>query len=366
MTISTTQITVRTISDSELARANSLETQVIALSATVDAQALEIARLRALIAPTPPPPAPARTGLYTEGGKLRTRFGAELRLRTLEVMVGPNLKAYGYSKFLTQIKRDLGANAVAPLFEGSIGVEAEVKAFCDAALVLGMVVFVNADHQYNFAGGTQGWAGEAWLVSLMNGYPHVILECDVETYVQNGDASIAAWAAAEKAKIAKFRSAGHKSPIKVGSHGGGRDVKYPLASGAEVLAADPLHNLVFTFQAYWKAAMGAGWYYQTGNGFADGLAGTKAALAACAASGLCFVPGLDFADDVGDTGEPELLAHAISLGLNHAHWAAAGDFRAANNCYDWDYLPANPPKPAAGMLAATWILARAAYPDSVL
>ncbi|MES2384546.1 MAG: hypothetical protein V4593_08350 [Pseudomonadota bacterium] len=341
--------TAKVITDAELARANALEAQV-------DAQAAEIVRLRALVTP-------ARTGLYVDGTKLRTRFGVELRLRVLEVMLAGNLKQYGYAKFLAQIKNDLGANAVAPLFEDGFASQTEVKAFLDAALLLGLVVFVNADHQGNFAGGTQGWADEAWLATLMNGYPNVILECDVETYVQNGDASTAAWVTAEKAKVAKFRAAGHKSPIKVGAHAGGRDVSYPLAKGAEVLAADPEHNLVYTFQAYWGAA---GTWYQSSNNFADGLAGTKAALAACAVSGLCFVPGFDVADDVGSTNEPALLAEAIRLGLSHAHWVATGDFRGGNNCYDWDFLPSNPAKSAAAMLAAAWLPARAAFPDAPL
>jgi hypothetical protein len=352
MPISTTQLTVRTISDAELARANALET-------TVSTQAAEIARLQALLAP-PPPPAPTRPGLYVDAGKLRTRLGAELRLRVIEVMVNGNAAGFpgGFPALLAKFKNDLGANAVSPLFQGSQGALAQVKAFCDAALALKLVVGVNADHQS---------AGRAWLldpamVVLMNSYPHVYLESEVETGDGGGTPTLDVWAAAEKSKIAAFRAAGHTTPVKVGCHAGGRELRYPLARGADVLAADPLHKLVFTWQAYWGAA---GNWYQSSNGYVSGVAGTLAALDACAASGLCFIPGFDFADDVGTTGQDLLLDRAVLRGLSHAHWAATGDgARPQNNCYDWDFgADGSTSKPMADLLRAKWTAARAAFPD---
>jgi hypothetical protein len=385
VTIATTALTVRTISDAELARANSLETQVGTLSATVDAQAVEIARLKALVAPPPPPvvvppPVAQRSGLYVDGSKLRTRFGAELRLRVIEVMLNGNLKAYGYARFLQDMKA-LGFNGVSPLFEGSFGSLDEVKAFCDAALVLNLVVGVNADHQYRFLpGGTQGWVVQSTvvggvtrypLVELLNSYPHVYLVCDVETYVEDAkDASLPTWVASEKAKFGRFLAAGLRCPIKAGTHGGGRDVRYPLAKGAEIVALYP--NALFTFQEYWKAAPGASWYYQWGNkadggSFSDGLAGSKEALAACAASGLCFVVGFDVRDNVGDTGEAELIDTATRLGLSWAHWAATGDnSNSENNLRDWDFKALTPPKAVEAMLTAKCLPARVAFPDPTL
>ncbi len=353
---------VKAVSDTELARANSLETQVASLSATVDAQATEIARLKALVAPpppvvVPPPPTPARAGLYVDGGKLRTRFGAELRLRVIEVMLNGNLAGYGYTRFLTDM-RAVGFNAVSPLFQGSYGAVAEVREFLDAALALNMVVGVNADHQ----GDTQGWATSPALVALLNGYPNVYLVCDVETYTGAAGDSVEAWSTAERAKVKKFRDAGHTCPIKAGAHGGGRDVRYPLAKGAEVLASDPLKNVLFTWQAYWKAATG-GWQYSEANGFTGGIAGTKAALAACAASGLCFVPGFDVTDDVGATGEAELITAATGLGMSWAHWAATGDARQDNNLRDWDFRPLTPPKATEVMLAGKCVAARGVFLD---
>jgi hypothetical protein len=108
-------------------------------------------------------------------------------------------------------------------------------------------------------------------------------------------------------------------------------VKYPLASGAAVLAGDPLRNVCFTWQAYWREATQSGWSYQGENGYPSGIAGTKLAIQACAASGLCFVIGLDWRDDVGLTGELALMDECHRLGVSYQHWVLTGDGSNAGN-----------------------------------
>jgi hypothetical protein len=332
MPITTQSVTLTTISAAELARANQALIDVSARDATISQQAGTISSLQALVAslqtqldavlhpPAPPvtpvPPISTRKGLYVDGAALRTKSGAAVVIRGVELMVGQDVNNRGFGPLLADLKA-IGANAVSPLFQGSFGAVATVKAFCDAARALGLIVGVNADHQSN----GRVWLTAAPMVALLNSYDHVFLECEVET---DQTTSSATWAADAKGLVAALRAAGHIHPIKVGAPVGGRMVKHPLAKGAEVLAADPLKNVCFTWQAYWKKAIG-GWQYAEDNGFAAGIAGSKAAIAACASSGLHFVVGLDWQDDVGETGVPELSAEADRLGVSYQYWVLFGD-----------------------------------------
>lgn len=333
---------VKAVSDAEIARANSLETSNAALAITADALAKENVELRRQLAaatappvvvPPVTPPLPGRTGLYVDGATLRTRTGAAIVVRGIELMVGTDVANRGFGALLADMKA-LGANAVSPLFQGQYGSTANVKAFCDAARAIGLLVGVNADHQPN---------GRAWLcaadkVALLNGYDHVFLECEVET---DQTTSSAQWSIDAQGLVAALRAAGHRSLIKAGAPLGGRMVKHPLARGAEVLAADPLKNVCFTWQAYWKKATG-GWQYSEDNGFAAGIAGSKAAVGACAASGLCFLIGLDWRDDVGETGVPELSAECDRLGVSYQYWVLFGDGMYPDNNLNgsWALTPA--------------------------
>jgi hypothetical protein len=313
---------------------SSLQNQIATLTASNSALAAQVAALTAELA-TRPPAGTARAGMYVDGGKLRTKNGAELVLRGMEIMIGQDSVNRGLANVIADIKA-MGCNGVSPLFQGTNGSTANVKAFCDLAKAAGMVVGVNADHQPN---------GRAWLcdpdrVTLLNGYSHVFLECEVETDSVNSDAD---WVAGANSLVAALRAAGHVHPIKVGAPQGGRRVEYPLRAGAQVLAADPLKNVLFTFQAYWpEATTSSQQWYQNCAGVAPGLAGTKEALGRCAASGLCFLPGLDWRDDIGLTGAVALSAHCDTLGLGYQYWVYSHDGISDNNVIGhWNLLPAN-------------------------
>jgi hypothetical protein len=212
---------------------------------------------------------------------------------------------------------NLGANTISPIFGDSHGGVEKVKALCDAARLLGLVVGVNADHQRTEGG--REWLCKPELVSLLNSYDHVFLECEVET----DDALTAKdWVAGAASLVKAVRDAGHASILKVGAPQGGRRIEHPLSAGGEVLLSDPLRQIVFTAQMYWSQT--GGWY-QSGLGLAPGIAGTKAALGMLSQSNLCFIPGFDFHDDVGETGELELMATAHRLGLSYQHWVLTKD-----------------------------------------
>lgn len=232
-------------------------------------------------------------------------------------MFGQDAFNVGYDELMSRIKR-LGANAVSPLFQNSHKSVAIVKAFCDAARRAGLVVGVNADH----AGG-RTWINQPAMVELLNGCDHVFLENEIETNPSNP--TNAQWQTSVVDLVTSYRNAGHKSLVKVGAPQGGRHVRYPLAVGKNVLAADPLKNVCFTWQAYWEGASDDGWQYQRDNGFEPGSVGTRTAIRACAASGVCFVIGLDWHDDIGDTDWLSLANECQLSGVSYQHWVLWGD-----------------------------------------
>jgi hypothetical protein len=336
------------------ANANQL-TQIVGLESSLAAALGHIATLENELALRPPA---SRPGLYVDGGKLRTKNGAELVLRGMEIMIGQDSVNRGLANVVNDIKA-MGCNGVSPLFQAwydsngvktfDSGTVAQVRAFCDIVKAAGLVCVVNGDHRRLGSPPASALGGRAWLcqpdmVTLLNSYSNVILACEVETdSVPTGTSGDAPWVSGANNLVAELRAAGHIHPIKVGAPQGGRRVEHPLRAGAQVLAADPLKNVLFTFQAYWpEATTSSQQWYQNCAGVAPGLAGTKAALGQCAASGLCFLPGLDWRDDIGLTGAVALSAHCDTLGLGYQYWVYSHDGISDNNVIGhWNLLPAN-------------------------
>jgi mannan endo-1,4-beta-mannosidase len=102
--------------------------------------------------------------------------------------------------------------------------------------------------------------------------PDTYLRSDVKTILQRYERNIVihavgeayestglAWATRVKGVIGRLRAAGYKAPLYIMSIDGGRNLPAILQYGAEILASDPLKNVVFGWQAYW----GQSSYYQT-------------------------------------------------------------------------------------------------------
>lgn len=283
----------------------------------------------------PTGPVTGKTGLWVDGSTLRTKNGSAVVIRGLEMMYGTDAMNVGPVEFCKRMKA-LGANTVSPLFNSGSGANsvANVKALCDAARAEGMLVGVNADH----AGG-RNWLNNPQLVTLLNGYDHVFLQNEVE---QGAGSTNAQWLSDVKDAITFVRNLGYKCPVKLGTPLGGRMVKFPLAAAKDAIQLDPLKNVLFTFQAYWKGGQLGGWSYQGDNGFSPssniGSDGTKLAFQACANSGVCFLVGLDWEDDIGTTDWVALADECQKLNLNYQHWVVFGDHRQGNNVLGhWNY-----------------------------
>jgi hypothetical protein len=217
----------------------------------------------------------------------------------------------------------------------------KVKAHLDACKAANVVCAVNGDH----LGQDTGVPGREWFcrsgtVELLNKYDNIILQCETEIDDQDGDISAEEWVAYATEMVRLFRTAGHMAPIKVGSPFSGRDPRHALSHGKLVLEADPLKNVIFTWQAYWGTDPNAGWTFQQECGFprptaADPIKGHKACSDAILASGLCFIVGLDAMDDIGATGYVAHAQYLHSLGIGWQFWCLSGDGRGSNLTYGY-------------------------------
>jgi hypothetical protein len=318
-----------TRANAAIAEVDSLKIQNISLQVGLNQANTQIAtlqaRVRELEAAVPPvvippvvvppvvvPPVTGKTNIYVQGGKLLSKNGSPLVLRGIEAMYGPTADS-NVTRFVS-VNKTLGANATGPLFQPNQANVTSYRKLLEEARRNNLVVGLNFDH----AGNGRANMKQPAVVALVNEYDNVFLQCEVEQGDNEDDDQ---WAVDAIAFVAELRAAGYrKQPIKVGSPLGGRQLKTPLARGRRVLDADPEKNLIFTWQAYWGIKT-TGWHYQGDNGFAAGRPGLIAACKAVADSGLCFVVGLDYKDDIGDTGMDTLMAELEKHQTSYQYWA---------------------------------------------
>lgn len=287
-------------------------------------------------APPPPPATGAHTGLYVQGATLHTKNGTPIILRGIESIHGATADIDPSDGVTPANIADLivafGANTWSPLFEAGTDSPAEVQAVIAAGRARGLVVGVNADHTTGRA-----WATSPAIVAILNAADNVFLECEVELGTGLSQAAFVAYA---KAFIDDIAAAGIRCPVKVGTEQGGRVPQYVLAAGAELVAYAATRGLVggllFTWQAYWKTGT-SGWQYSQNNGSYSSSAGTAGALecaAAIRASGLCFLVGLDYVDNIGATPWAALADAFEAGGVSWQYWALSND-GMGNNLVDY-------------------------------
>lgn len=357
-TLKTQTITAQTISSEEVQKANtafadlegaqaglSAAQQTIAEKNTLLVQkdsviAQKDARIKELealipappvpVPPTPVPPVVTKTGLYVDGKDIRSKTGAKLTLRGIELMYGSTGSSNPPGSVATC--KSFGANMVGPLYQ--FNSLTKIKAHLDACRAANIVCAFNVDH----IGQTTGIDGRDFLCqpdvkNLLVGYDNIIIQC--ETELGNEETTGDQWVAQATDLIRLFRNAGHTAPIKVGSPFSGRDPVLAIQRGKDVLANDSLHNVIFTWQAYWGINPNAGWTYQQELGFsrptvADPIKGHKECTDRIKDSGLCFLVGLDAVDDIGATGYVAHAQYLHSKGIGWQFWALSGDSNGSN------------------------------------
>lgn len=255
-----------------------------------------------------------KMGLWVDGPVLRSKKGADVTWRAMEIMWGPDSDNNAVQ--LCKNIKAFGANAISPLFQPSQQGTIDVSECLAAARSIGLMVGFNADHTN---GGTD-WVTTKPIVDICNAADHVMLESEVELGSID-TMSQAQWLTLAKAFIKRMRDAGHKSPIKVGSPTGGRMPQYAVSVGQQLVDYDPLHSLIFTWQAYWSGDATHWQFSQQAGMSGTGAEGALQMADKLAASKLCWIVGLDGADDVGVTPWKALGARLHQLNIGWQWWA---------------------------------------------
>lgn len=82
---------------------------------------------------------------------------------------------------------------------------------------------------------------------LMRYSSKIVIHAKGESY----ESTDAAWRDASITAIQQMRAYGYTMPLYIMSRQGGRDLRAIINEGANVVAADPLHNTLLGWQAYW-------------------------------------------------------------------------------------------------------------------
>jgi len=93
------------------------------------------------------------------------------------------------------------------------------------------------------------YTNPAWKAMLQN--PAIENHIVIHALGEGQEKTTAQWVADAKAVVSQFRAAGYTAPLYILPDTYGRDLPAILKYGASIEASDPLHNVVFGWQAYW-------------------------------------------------------------------------------------------------------------------
>jgi mannan endo-1,4-beta-mannosidase len=147
----------------------------------------------------------------------------------------------------------------------------------------------------------------------------IVIHAMGESYVDTDEE----WVAQAKQTISSMRQAGYTAPLYIMSRTGGRNLPTLLDRGQSVVDADPLHNVVFGWQAYW----GSDNHYQNAYGLSLSSAMRRAAEAPFPIQ-VGIIHHSDPQDNSPQTvpyGELLRLAHELSLGWLWWDWRMGVD-----------------------------------------
>jgi mannan endo-1,4-beta-mannosidase len=234
----------------------------------------------------PPPtsssaPAPvAAATMRTSGRQLLDSCGNVFVVRGVEQIFGNQLpEGNDWLGLLNQIAAT-GVNAVRILAGTDTLAADDVDALLNAVAAQNMVAY-NAPY---------GSEGGAWLAHpevktmLAKHERHILIDAFGEPTFDDR----ARFVSEATASLQNLRNLGYRVPLTVTGNQFGRDLPSILELGPQILAADPLHNTVFGWQAYWSS----NGFYQNTYGYS-----LEEAVAAAAAAPFPIQLGLDRVTD---------------------------------------------------------------------
>jgi hypothetical protein len=267
--------------------------------------------------PSEPAPAPAvhTDTMRVSGRQLLDSCGQPFVVRGVEQVLGEQLPAGNDWLGLVQQIASTGANSVRIL----PGVNTLTLGNIDEILTFvgqhGMVAFIdplNSDGD---------WYAQSDVKAMLKKHEAYLV---IDAYGEPQYDNIEQWRTEAKAALVHMRSLGYTVPFTVYANQFGRALPSLFDYGAEILAADPLHNTFLGWQAYW----GDTGYYQNTYGYS-----MSEAVDAIVASGLPIQMGLDHITDLPSTEADfeTLMQSAQANGVGWLWWDFYNPYGSENN-----------------------------------
>jgi hypothetical protein len=159
-----------------------------------------------------------------------------------------------------------GVNAVRILVGSALGTS-DVDKLLNAVAAHNMVAYIAP---YGSEG--QGWLAHADVKAMLDKHKAYIL---IDAFGEPTFDDRARFLSEASSSLKRVRDLGYTVPLTVTANQFGRDLPSLFELGPQILAADPLHNTVFGWQAYWSS----NGYYQNTYGYSleEGVAAAAAA-----------------------------------------------------------------------------------------
>jgi mannan endo-1,4-beta-mannosidase len=226
-------------------------------------------------------PAPtASATMRTSGRRLLDSCGNIFVVRGVEQIFGKELpEGNDWLGLLNQIAAT-GVNAVRILAGTDTLALSDVDELLNAVTAHDMVAYIAP---YGSEGGA--WLAHPEVKAMLAKHERNIL---IDAFGEPTFDDRGRFVAESTSSLRRLRGLGYRVPLTVTANQFGRDLPSLLDLGPEILAADPLHNTVFGWQAYWSS----NGYYQNTYGFS-----LEEAVSAAAAAPFPIQLGLDRVTD---------------------------------------------------------------------
>jgi len=185
--------------------------------------------------------------LRVQGNRLVDTCGNPFLVRGAETFLGLGIDVNGSRLRVVQEMVSTGVNAVRLIPNVRQLSLSEIEQFLIAAEAAKVVVFLTPN-------GGRSWFGRSDVKTMLNRHKKWLI---IDAYGEAPYDDRNRWQNDVVNAIREVRSFGYTVPLVVLSNQYGRDLPALLQRGAAIEAADPLHNTVLGWQAYWGTN---GWY----------------------------------------------------------------------------------------------------------
>jgi hypothetical protein len=260
---------------------------------------------------------PARATMTTSGRRLLDSCGDVFVTRGVEQVFGDQLPRGNDWRGLVEQIAATGANAVRILPRTETLSVRDVDALLEVVGEHDMVGYVTPYGSENI-----GWLGRDEVKAMLGKHEKYII---IDAFGEPTFDDRARFVREATAAIRQVRGWGYRVPLTVTGNQYGRDLPSLLELGDEIIAADPLGNIILGWQAYW----GSSGFYEKKYGLS-----LSQALQAVASAPFPMQLGLDRVTDYPSTETADfatLLAGTESNGVGWLWWDWYNPYGNENN-----------------------------------